>query len=75
MIRTASVVKLVTAFRAETTLSCALHVLLHITYCYGYVYRDELTAQMLIRFDFFRCKITSCIIQLSDWIIRVHSHE
>ncbi len=53
MIRTASVVKLVTAFRAETTLSCALHVLLHITYCYGYVYRDELTAQMLIRFDFF----------------------
>ncbi len=47
MIRAASVVKLIAAFRAESALSCMLHVLLHIKYCYGQVYIDELTARKL----------------------------
>ncbi len=45
MIHGASVVKLVAAFCAETTLSCARHVLLHIKYCCGQVYRNELRAE------------------------------
>ncbi len=54
---------------AETALSCALYMLLHIKYCYGYVYRGKLTTQKLFNeIWILRCKITSCIIPRSDWI-------
>lgn len=78
MIRAASVLKLIAAFRAETALSCALHVLLRIKYCCGHVYRDELTARKLIHeIWILRCKTTSCIciIQRCDRIMWVHSDE
>ncbi len=54
---------------AETALSCARYMLLHIKYCYGYVYRGKLTTQKLFNeIWILRCKITSCIIPRSDWI-------